>query len=157
MFILYANLFDQNQLENTKRYKIYVATLGFSHKLYSSYVSRLAFFNVFLDYDEISSSIVILGLAHESMDEEAVKKMNTLDNDTIEYKENEKKTRDIVDYVGKKYDWKWSKDFFWIDTEFLQQDFANIYIHLAKNCMFLHKIMFKLIQRTWNMNDILYV
>ena len=81
-----------------------MATLGFSHKLYSSYVSRLAFFNVFLDYDEISSSIVILGLAHESMDEEAVKKMNTLDNDTIEYKENEKKTRDIVDYVGKKYD-----------------------------------------------------
>ena len=47
--------------------------------------------------------------------------------------------------------------FFWIDTEFLQQDFANIYIHLAKNCMFLHKIMFKLIQRTWNMNDIFYV
>ena len=91
------------------------------------------------------------------MDEEAVKKMNTLDNDTIEYKENEKKTRDIVDYVGKKYDWKWSKDFFWIDTEFLQQDFANIYIHLAKNCMFLHKIMFKLIQWTLNMNDILYV
>ena len=67
-------------------------------------MSRLGFFNVFLDYDEISSSIVILGLAHESMDEEAVKKMKTLDNDTIEYKENEKKTRDIVDYVGKKYD-----------------------------------------------------
>ena len=73
------------------------------HKLYLTNVSRL-FFYVFLDYDEISSSIVILGLAHESMDEEAVKKMNTLDNDTIEYKENEKKTRDIVDYVGKKYD-----------------------------------------------------
>ena len=61
------------------------------------------------------------------MGEEAVKKMKTLDNDTIEYKENEKKTRDIVDYVGKKYDWKWSK-IFWIHTEFLQQVFANMYI-----------------------------
>ena len=50
---------------------------------------------------QIVNSIVILGLAHESMSENHINCMKKLDDETFEYSDQGSKSRDIVDYVGK--------------------------------------------------------